>query len=333
MGKVQRITDDQIKKIIEMYLDNYTKTDIAKKLNISTQSVTKYLLKNHIQQKEYFLSEEIKDLICDLYINEKMGIKKICKKLNVDYGSVKRALNKKGIKLRSLSESQKKYTLNRNYFDVIDTQNKAYILGLLYADGNVGKDNYVIQICLQEEDKHILEQIKNELNSNRPLYFKETNNKNNSWKNTYSLILNDEHMHQSLINKGVVPQKTFKIKFPEFLDEKFIKHFIRGYFDGDGCFCFSKRKDRRNCYSSNFTLTGTSDLCQRIKEIINEKFNIHCSICYCHQKYDSPIRCLSIGGRKNCMKILDWIYDDAEMYLIRKKNKYLEFCNLYNSTY
>ena len=216
MGKVTRITDEQIQKIIEMYLDDYSKVDIAKHLGISTQSVTKYLLKNNIQQKEYFISEETKDLICDLYINEKMGIKKISKKLNIDYGSVKRALNKKGIKLRSLSEAQKKYTLNRNYFDDIDTQNKAYILGLLYADGNVGKDNYVIQICLQEEDKHILEQIKNELNSNRPLYFKETNKKNKSWKNTYSLILNDEHMHQSLINKGVVPQKTFKIKFPEF---------------------------------------------------------------------------------------------------------------------
>ena len=77
MGKVTRITDEQIQKIIEMYLDDYSKVDIAKHLGISTQSVTKYLLKNNIQQKEYFISEETKDLICDLYINEKMGIKKI----------------------------------------------------------------------------------------------------------------------------------------------------------------------------------------------------------------------------------------------------------------
>ena len=56
MGKVTRITDEQIQKIIEMYLDNYSKVDIAKYLDISTQSVTKYLLKNNIQQKEYFIS-------------------------------------------------------------------------------------------------------------------------------------------------------------------------------------------------------------------------------------------------------------------------------------
>jgi len=333
MGKVNRITDEQIKKIIEMYLLNYSKVDIAKHLNISTQSVTKYLLKNNIKQKEHFLSEEIKNTICNLYVNNKMCIKEISKELNVDCASVKRALNKNGIKLRSLSETFRKYVVDHNYFDVIDTQNKAYILGLLYADGNVSKNKHVIQICLQEEDKHILEQIKNELNSNYPLYFSERSKKNSNWKNTYTLIINDEHMYQSLIDKGVVPQKTFKIKFPDFLDEKLIKHFIRGYFDGDGCFCVSKRKDRRNYYHAIFSIVGVNDFCQRIKEIVETELNVHCTITCCHQKYNSPIRCLSINGRKNCEKILKWIYDDAEMFLIRKKNKYLEFNNLYNSTY
>lgn len=54
MGKVTRITDEQIQKIIEMYLDNYSKVDIAKYLDISTQSVTKYLVKKNIKQKEHF---------------------------------------------------------------------------------------------------------------------------------------------------------------------------------------------------------------------------------------------------------------------------------------
>ena len=315
MGKVTRITDEQIQKIIEMYLDDYSKVDIAKHLGISTQSVTKYLLKNNIQQKEYFISEETKDLICDLYINEKMGIKKISKKLNIDYGSVKRALNKKGIKLRNLSESQKKYTLNRNYFDDIDTQNKAYILGLLYADGNVGKDNYVIQICLQEEDKHILEQIKNELNSNRPLYFKETNKKNKSWKNTYSLILNDEHMHQSLINKGVVPQKTFKIKFPEFLDEKFISHFIRGYFDGDGCFTCYPRKDYPNKYRYGFEIVGQSENILKYFKDFFYKNNIKTNIYY---RSTNNTKRLMTGSKSEILKIINLLYYDCNLYIERK---------------
>lgn len=331
MGKVIRITDEQIQKIIEMYLEDYSKVDIAKHLGISTQSVTKYLVKNNIKQKEYFLSNETKELICKMYVDDNKSIKEICKELNVDYMSVKRALSKNNIELRSLSQARRKYSLNENYFDDIDTPNKAYILGFLYADGNVSKNKYVMQISLQEEDKHILEEFKIELNSNRPLYFRKSKNKNQ--KNIYNLMVNNEHMYNSLIDKGVVPQKTLIIKFPDFLDEKLISHFIRGYFDGDGCFCLSKRKDRPNTYRSIFTLIGTNDFCQKVKEIIESKLGVHCSIGYCHQKYDSPIRCLSIGGKKNCKKVLDWIYQDAEMFLTRKMNKYLEFNKLYDSTY
>ena len=331
MGKVTRITDEQIQKIIEMYLDNYSKVDIAKYLDISTQSVTKYLVKNNIKQKEHFLSNEIKEQICKMYVDDNKSIKAICEELNVEHMSVKRALKKNGIELRSLSETFRKYNLDENYFDNIDTPNKAYILGFLYADGNVGNNKYVMQITLQEEDKHILDQFKIELNTNIPLYYKESKNKNR--KNTYTLMINNKHMHQSLIDKGVVPQKTMIIRFPDFLDEKLISHFIRGYFDGDGCFCLSKRNDRPNSYHTIFTLVGTNDFCQRVKEIIESKLDVHCCISYCHKKYDSPIRCLSISGRKNCQKMLDWIYNDAEMFLTRKKNKYLEFNNLYNSTY
>ena len=135
MGKVTRITDEQINKIIEMYLQDYSKVYIAKQLGISSQSVTKYLVKNEIKQKEYFLSDDVKNLICKLYVDQDMSIKEISNKLNVDNMSVKRALQKNNIQLRTLSESLRKYSLDETYFDNIDSPNKAYILGFLYADG------------------------------------------------------------------------------------------------------------------------------------------------------------------------------------------------------
>ena len=57
----------------------------------------------------------------------------------------------------------RKYNVNDNYFDVIDNQNKAYILGFLYADGCNYKNGY-FKIDLQEEDKNMLEVFKKELN-------------------------------------------------------------------------------------------------------------------------------------------------------------------------
>ena len=329
MGKVVYITEDQKNKIVEMYFKGYKKVEIAKELNISTQSVTKYLVKNNIKQKPHFLSEEIKMQICDLYQNNKMPINQIQRELGVDYMTIRRVFNKYNIKTRSISESNRKYDLNENYFDEINTQNKAYILGLLYADGNVTKNKYAMQLSLQEDDKHILDEIKNELKTDIPLYYKE---RHDHLKNVYCLIINNMHMHQALINKGVIPQKTFFVQYPDFLDKNLIRHFIRGYFDGDGCFYYGKRKDRKNSYHALFSICGTVYLCNGIKNILENELGVHCRISYCHNKTESPIRSLTVSGTKNVQKVLDWLYEDAEMYLKRKHNKYLDYKKIYNSS-
>lgn len=329
MGKVIYITKNQEDKIVEMYLNGYKKVDIAKELNISTQSVTKYLVKNNIKQKPYFIPEEIKLKICELYKNKKMSINQIQRELGIDYMSIKRIFKKYGIETRSISESNRKYSLDENYFDEIDNQNKAYILGLLYADGNVSKNRYVFQISLQEDDKHILDEIKHELKTDIPLYYEE---RPNHLKNIYSLRINNIHIHQALINKGVIPQKTFFVQYPDFLDKDLIRHFIRGYFDGDGCFYYAKRKDRKNSYTAGFSICGTVYLCNGVKNLLENELGVHCNISYCHKKIESPIRTLTVSGTKNVQTILNWLYKDAEMYFKRKHNKYLDYLKLYNSS-
>ena len=53
------------------------------------------------------------------------------------------------------------YTLDEKYFDKIDSQNKAYILGFIYADGSINKG--CLNITLSNKDVEILEFIKDEL--------------------------------------------------------------------------------------------------------------------------------------------------------------------------
>lgn len=76
------------------------------------------------------------------------------------------------------------------------------------------------------------------------------------------------------------------------------------------------------------SLIGTEMFCNKIATILQEKFKIHCSISYCHNKKDSTTRSLRISGRRQVKKFLDWIYSECDICLARKKQIYLDnYCS------
>lgn len=89
---------------------------------------------------------------------------------------------------------------------------------------------------------------------------------------------------------------------------------MRGYFDGDG----TVRKNECRC-----SLLSTEDFCKTLAQIIKEELGVHCSIMLTHGNAEKSTRVLSIAGRKQVKKFLDWIYKDADIYLERKYNIYL----------
>lgn len=207
------------------------------------------------------------------------------------------------------------YTLNENYFDIIDTEEKAYFLGFLYADGNHFTKRNRITIGLQEKDKHILENFNKLINSNRPLFLrdKEIINKSSRFKNCqnqYYLIINNKHMSQSLLKLGLFNNKTFILEFPtkEQVPEYLQNHFIRGYFDGDGC-----------VEKQGASFIGTFNFCKSICDLVKNKFNINFYIRY---KGNYPISEAAIKS-KSARIFLKWLYENSSIYLYRKYEKYL----------
>ncbi|MGJ3223247.1 LAGLIDADG family homing endonuclease, partial [Geobacillus thermoleovorans] len=105
------------------------------------------------------------------------------------------------------------------------SKNMAYILGFFIADGFVSNDFQTIGFA--QKEKYILEQIRDELGSNQPLY-------QNKQTGVYMLYLNSKVMKNDLMEiHGITPNKSLDIKFP-YVPEVYLNHFIRGYFDGDG---------------------------------------------------------------------------------------------------
>jgi hypothetical protein len=136
---------------------------------------------------------------------------------------------------------KRKYKLNEDYFNIIDDEYKAYWLGFIYADGCINnKKNCNLAIKLSVKDFNHLEKFCKCIETNKPVR-KYKNNNGFGKGNEYCIItICSKNIVNQLINKGCFENKSLILKFPEFLKEDLIKHFIRGYFDGDGSIFLAK---------------------------------------------------------------------------------------------
>lgn len=295
-----------------MHEKGLTYKTIANKYNTSASTIGRLLRSNGYNSRGKITTQNLPQII-EEYHNG-CSLKQIAKKYKVSESTLSNKLKSEGIHILEPSEMNHKYSLNQHYFDNIDTSNKAYILGLLYADGcNTGRS---ITISLQEKDKEILNKINLEFESNRPLYFKNYRKKNIKHQNQYSLTIVNKHFTEQLNKWGVIPRKSLKITFPLWLQKELIPHFIRGYFDGDGCI-------PNNIKEMRVTLISTEKFCEVLSVHLKEKLNIHCSISYCHNNANSPTRELRISGKKQTQKFLEYIYKDAELFFERKYDLFL----------
>ena len=258
--------------------------------------------------------------------------KYLCSDLSTEFQVSRPAISiqfkKRGIKLnKHRARTNRKYTLNEQYFDVIDTQEKAYFLGFLYADGTNCKNGRRVDLTLAEEDKEILEKLAVLVDSNKPLIRVKIKDKQPTRQDQFCFSMNGTRISQRLTDLGCMNNKTFKLKFPtkEQVPEHLRRHFIRGYFDGDGGISFTMPPSR-NCMVYKISITSTQDMLNSIKYLIQKDLLINISIrpSYAPKRDKKIIMELDIVGRKQVMAFLDWMYKDANISLQRKFNKYRE---------
>lgn len=219
------------------------------------------------------------------------------------------------------SEAFKTYTLDEHVFDSIDIEEKAYWLGWYMTDGYNHESKTCVALRLQEEDLEILEKLKIFLKTNAPIYTF-TKKINGIERKYVELNICSVYFSQSLTKYGITQNKCHNKSIPN-LEMPLLRHFLRGYFDGDGCFSVSKRLDRKSGYNYQLTFSGNEEPLVKIREIISDNLNIAKVSIKPRKKLSYT---LHYSGRKVCYKILDWLYEDATVYLKRKHNKYLEYC-------
>lgn len=257
-------------------------------------------------------TEEQVRYIIEKYTEEDYTLKLLAEQFKVQSQSIRNLLRKNNINIKG--QQKRGYPRNENYFEIIDNEEKAYWLGMMYSDGTISKNN---NIALGLKDKEHVEKFQKAIGA---INHKITEIEDTRWNKksfTYQFSIMDKKIAEDLKKIGCVPNKTYEdFHFPN-ISKQYYKDFIRGYFDGDGSIYYSNS-------SKKYILSwvGNKTFLTELKNILGkEKISLD-------QNSVSKITYqLKICGKKDVYRILHWMYDSStEQTRLNRKYEIVKNC-------
>jgi len=261
--------------------------------------------------------EERKQLIKIKYLEENKSINQIAKELKIGWDTVKRNLISEGVEIQT---NRNQYIIGNSVSDKlfmkIETEEDAYWLGFLYADGWIREDRNEIGLQLQERDEKHIEHFKNYCKCSNAIYTRQSKSPHYPDRTGIQkgITFSNRQVKENLIKLGCLPNKSLILKFPnlEQVPLNLIKHFIRGYVDGDGNVRFGKR--------NGIVILGTFDFLSEVQKIFNQ---------FCQSKIrnsgNSQVTFrLEINKKQDVIEILNFLYLNSNIYLERKYQEFLK---------
>jgi len=293
---------------------NLNTVQISNIIGCSDSAVGRILKNNNIQRihtpNEINLSNQQIKEICNQYIEGKTTVE-ISALYNICDNSVTKVLRENNIKIRPA----KRYSnvKKHDYFNKIDTIDKAYFLGWMISDGAIIESktrknrSNVISLEIHNKDRIILEMFSKALGAEDNIIklFPKRNHAN--------IRFASEQMSKDLSKYGAVPRKS-QITYLPLIRDDLMSHLIRGIFDGDGTITIDKNGNGHLCFY------GSEKICNQIADYLHNKVGLNRnkvskSTCY-HVWY---------GGKKPIKIMKDFLYKDCgEFYLERKYLKFQE---------
>jgi len=265
----------------------------------------------------YQVTKEKEKLVIKRYVLHRQSANEIAKLECIDRKTVFRILKRNNLKSRTLAEATLMYSCNDNYFEKIDTEEKAYWLGALYADGNVSTNgrNSGLVFLSQKDYDWINKFLRCIQSTNKPVREFHKKFKTEIWKARITSL----KMFNDLVSLGCVPRKSLIIEFPK-LHLALINHFIRGYFDGDGTVGVY-----RNLTTHSWKILK-SGFCSGsecfLKELV-EYLPVKTKTIYKNHIYNIKF------SLRDSILLYEYMYKDASVYLERKHNIFVDYISSY----
>lgn len=215
--------------------------------------------------------------------------------------------------------NSRQYFYNFDYFDCIDSREKAYFLGLIYADGNNSENG--LTLSLSEPDQYLLRALADSIGYKGPL--KTPSKIKSSHKQKHVLCIHGKRIRIQLDNLGCPEKKSLVLRFPteKQVSNRFMPHFLRGYLDGDGSIHYTTGTEKK----LHVTFTSSPFFCRGLNEFLFDRFGFRGrSTTYTHSKAED----IKLSTRM-AIVLLDYLYDSASVKMERKFNKFIQFLKIY----
>ena len=301
--------------ISEEYLNDTssTLTSLAKKYNIGLSTLSNNFRKLGVPLRKTMKTTKIKNLeprMIEMY-NNGSGYEEIAKELGVSQSSIYMALSERQIQTPHshyhFIESEN-LTVNENFFEIIDTEAKAYWLGFIAADGCIRNSNNNIALTIEVNTVDLihLKKFRNDIESNHPI-------KKRKNKSMCSISIHNKKIVEDLTRLGCCPNKTHHGFISDVifsLDKHLQCAYLRGYQDGDG---YIDKKRHRCIYT-----VKTYEFSLQLKELIQLATGVEFSI-----RSEKTYYRVQVENKKGFFQFLDDIYKDVSIILNRKYETYL----------
>lgn len=309
------ISDNQVTEIVRDYVDNMSITDISRKYSYNRKKIRSVLINEGVYRgsgnygKKYnWTNSDILHIIY-LYDDCRMPAHKIGDIYGCRDTTILNILIKNGINTSRKRDNHNwtKYSVDESYFRDIDNQDKAYWYGFLLADGHTTKDGK-LKLALQSSDKEHIARFLISLESNHPIH-------KITQQDAYETTVSSSILVGDLVSKGFNNQKSqwFDVeKIVSHVPESLMHHFIRGYFDGDGCVGIYKQT-HGNGYIYHVSIVGIKEMMECINNLFDNKFSIN------KDDRTTGTYQLVMRNKDNVFCFYEYVYKEANIFLNRKQ--------------
>lgn len=333
-----RYSQELIDQVIDDYVNKHIMIiQLAEKYNISMSTIARWLKQNNITilngSKYKITSIEILEKATDYYINNEVSIGKAAKTAGISKNTLRSYLQEKNLirhrydftkaQINTNSKPNTKI-FNHNIFANLITEDQYYWLGFIFADGVIINDtnnySYVLKFGLAEQDKEHLEKFLKFIDALNIDIKQRIFTKNNKQFNAAEITLFSKKMVNDLIKYGCVPHKSDNgylewQYFNDILDE-YKCAFLRGYIDGNGTIYSQYTRIKISIHSKQLA----EDIHQLILSL-----NINAKLHYISRSNNRYIYSIEIASKKHYLQFCKMLYNNAQIYLQRKYDKYQEY--------
>lgn len=314
MKKTRIISQKEEKNILEDFERGMNTVQLAKKYDRNSTTIGRLLKKNGLQArniKEKLTKEQVYEAY-GRYKQEVINMTKLGQIYKVDAVTIANSFRRYGLEVRPTGWVPE--LPDADIFSVIDTEEKAYFLGLLMCDGSIieNKGNPTLRLELGQVDKHLLESFASFLGLSQErvrTYVRPEKN-----LTTCVVSLSSKKLCQDLKDKGVIRNKTGSKRIPSGVPHDLMRHTIRGMIDADGSVRYDKKM---------VELFGGGSMTEEVSEFLFRELSLSIKPKVTH--YANAVPRMSVMSN-DYKPVVSYLYKDASVFL-KRKNPYFQSIN------